>query len=343
MSLPRLVNLLDDFALGGVSRGLGIFASAPIRSVADCSVAAVSPTATIAPRLDAEIIVIHFPPNWRRLAFLASLRLRNPKARIIQVEHSYTRSWEQANVPDTRRFRLMLNLALRCVDQVVCVSAGQASWLKQAAGLTDEQVEIIYPYSDNPGLADVAPIQPEAGRPLRVGTYGRFHKAKGFDRLIKAYAAGAMPGTELMIGGFGDEEERLRELARGVAGIRFAGKITDVAAFLEDCDVIVLPSRYEAFGQVANEAREAGRPILVSPVDGLPEQVGQAGMVVDFTSHEAIKAAFASLNPERLHQMAEAGRWATRNCGLDRQYQWAWLIKRLTAQHQRPAYRLQPA
>jgi hypothetical protein len=32
-ALPRLVNLLDDFTLGGVSRGLGIFDCDAVRAV----------------------------------------------------------------------------------------------------------------------------------------------------------------------------------------------------------------------------------------------------------------------------------------------------------------------
>lgn len=329
MNRPRLVNLLDDFALGGVSRGLGIFGSQPVRDIADCSVFAVSPDTMLAPRLAADIIVTHFPPNWRRLAFLTSLRLRNPGARIIHVEHSYTRAWEQLKVPNRIRFRLMLRLALRLVDQVVCVSAGQAAWLREVTGLAGGGLEVIHPYAENSGLDRVAPPDFGHPRPLTVGAYGRFHEAKGFDHLIAAYKAGAMPGTELLIGGFGALETSLRELAGDTPGIRFAGKIDDVAAFVGQCDVVAVPSRWEAYGQVANEAREAGRPILVSPVDGLPEQVGRAGIVVDFTNFKAVMQVFNRLDWVRLVAMSQAGRRATAGCGLHRQQQWASLIQRI--------------
>lgn len=62
MTLPKLVNLLDDFALGGVSRSLGIFDSAPVRAVVDPSVVAVNGDALVAPRLDADVIITHFRP-----------------------------------------------------------------------------------------------------------------------------------------------------------------------------------------------------------------------------------------------------------------------------------------
>lgn len=330
MTRLRLVNLLDDFAVGGVSRGIGIFGSRPVQMVADCSVVAIAPDTLIAPKLAADIIVIHFPPNWRRLIFLTSLRLRNPQARFIHVEHSYTRCWEAANVSHHGRFRTMLRLAFGMVHQVVCVSSGQAAWLKEVANLPASKVDVIHPYTENPGL-DRLPL-PDFSQPRRltVGAYGRFHEAKGLERLIATYCEGAMPGTELLIGGFGDLEERLRRLAGDTPGIRFAGKIDNVAAFLGQCDIVAVPSRWEAYGQVANEAREAGRPILVAPVDGLPEQVGQAGMVVDFSSSVAVAKAFASLDSQKLTAMAAAGRRATEACGLLRQQQWAKLIRRLS-------------
>ncbi|OSZ72766.1 hypothetical protein CAP39_05560 [Sphingomonas sp. IBVSS1] len=326
---PRLVNLLDDFALGGVSRGLGIFGAPAVSAVADCRVEAISPNARLAPRLDADVIVTHFPPNWQRLALLASLRRRNPHARIIHVEHSYTGAWEALKVRRTGRFRLMLKLAFRLVDHVVCVSHGQASWLQGVTGLSGGRISVIHPYADNPGLAAVAPVNPPTR--LRIGAYGRFCEQKGFEILIRAMQAGALPGCDLIIGGFGELEPLYQRMAAGNPHIHFAGKISNVAGFLAGVDVVALPSRWEAYGQVANEAREAGRPILVAPVDGLPEQVGDAGLVVDFNNHAGLALAIAGLTPARLAAMGEAGRAATQGCGATRAAQWAALISRLAA------------
>jgi glycosyltransferase involved in cell wall biosynthesis len=331
MMRPKLVNLLDDFALGGVSRGLGIFDSAPVRAIVDPSVVAVNGKALIAPRLNADVIVTHFPPSWRRLVFLASLRARNSNATIIHVEHSYTRGWEANNVSNLSRFRTMLGLAMKLVDRIVCVSKAQADWLAEASGLDRRSIEVIYPYSDNPGLDQLALPEFSAHAPLRIGAYGRFHEAKGFDRLIEAYKAGAMPGSTLVIGGFGQEEQRLKELAGDAPGIHFFGKISDVAAFLEQCDVVAIPSRWEAFGQVATEAREAGRPIFSSSVDGLTEQVGSAGKIVDFTSDAAIAEAFTSAGTAELKAMAQQARLSVDNAGASRQRDWARLLSRLAS------------
>ncbi|HZU64017.1 MAG TPA: glycosyltransferase [Novosphingobium sp.] len=328
MKRPRLVNLLDDFALGGVTRGLGIFDCDAVRAVVDPQVERIAKDAWLAPRLEAEVIIVHFPPNWRRLLFLASLRQRNPRARIIWVEHSYTRAWEALKVPEQGRFRLLLRATCRMVDHIVCVSHGQARWLAEAANLSPETVEVIHPWSRDQGLASLPYPAFAAGRPLRVGALGRFAEQKGFDTLISAHRRGLMPGTELVIGGTGPDEERLKLMAGDSPFIHFLGKITDVAGFLEQADVVALPSRWEAYGQVANEAREGGRPIITAPVDGLPEQVGEAGMVVDFTDDAAVLDTFARLRAADLPAMARAARQSTLGCGPLRQQQWAHLLDR---------------
>lgn len=332
----RLAHLLDDLAFGGVTRALEVFNTTPLAALADSRTIAVAPRGMMPPRCHANVIVIHFTVNWRRLPFLLALRLRNPGARVVLVEHSYTRAWEATHVRDRNRFRLMLRLAARLVDRVVCVSVAQADWLAQAVGIGRDRIAVIHPHVANPGLAALAPPQRDTALPLRIGAYGRFCAQKGFDTLIRAFRDGHFAGCELVLGGFGEDEADLRELAGASAHIHFTGRVNDVAAFLGGCDVVAIPSRWEAYGMVANEAREAGRPILVAPVDGLPEQAepasGRAGLVVDFADPASIAAALASLTPAALPAMAEAGRRSTADCGVRRQSQWAALIAALVPQ-----------
>lgn len=331
MKRPRMVNLLDDFALGGVTRMLSIFEEPVLSDHFDARLVPVPGGAFLAQRYPAEVIATHFPPNWRRLVYLASLKLRNPRSTLIHVEHSYTRAWEsESGVSSPRRFRLMLRLAFSLYDRIVCVSHGQAAWLVDVAGIPANKLEVVYPATSNPGLERVALPTYTDGQLLRIGAYGRFCAAKGFDRLIEAMNNGCLPGCHLLIGGYGEEEQSLRELAGGNPDITFVGRVEDVPAFLAGCDVVAVPSRWEAYGLVATEAREAGRPILVSPVDGLPEQVGDAGLVVDFSRPDEIARAIAALNPQRISKMARSARAATVDFRYLRALDWRQFLTRLT-------------
>ena len=73
-----------------------------------------------------------------------------------------------------------------------------------------------------------------------------------------------------------------------------------------------MPSKIEPFGLVALEAAQAGRAVVASAVDGLPEVVAheQTGLLVPPGDAGALAAAIASLidDPERAKAMGEAGR-----------------------------------
>lgn len=183
--MMRVAHLLDDFAMGGVTKGLSVFAEPELAALAEHRVVPVTGRPLVASRLDADVIMTHMPPSWDRLAFMRTLKLRNPHARWVHVEHSYTAAWEARNVASRRRFRTMLGLVLGGADDIVCVSHVQREWLDGATGLPARKVR---PWSGRSELPDLPPPRPRAGRPLRLAAFGRFAEAKNFIALDQAVA-----------------------------------------------------------------------------------------------------------------------------------------------------------
>jgi len=60
---------------------------------------------------------------------------------------------------------------------------------------------------------------------------------------------------------------------------------------MQRCKVFLSPSRYEGFGLAILEAMSCGAPVISSPVGAVPEVVGEAGLLIDGTSPEAIAGA----------------------------------------------------
>ena len=125
------------------------------------------------------------------------------------------------------------------------------------------------------------------------------HK-KGFDVLLHAVAHAAAQGAtfRLEIGGDGPERASLQALA-GRLGIEdrvtFCGWIDDVAAFLADADLFVLPSRVEAFGIVVLEAMACGVPIVATRLSGPLEILGEdTALLVPSDDPAAMAAAMAA-------------------------------------------------
>ena len=324
MNRLNVVHLLDDVAPGGVMQALAVFDLPELAERLACRILQINPEADAAPTLEADIIMTHFPPRWRALTFLAALKHRNPHAQLVHIEHSYTGGWEEQCVAHRFRFRTMLRIAYRLFDDVVAVSQGQAAWLNQVVGGLENRLSIIPPLSLVDSL-EALPLPTWNGeRPLVIGAYGRFTQMKGFDRLLKQFKTLPAERFELVLGGFGEQAQSLQALSYGLANVNFYGHVANRASFLAGCDIVVVPSHFEAYGLVATEARQAGRPIIVADVDGLPEQTcqGRAGIALDFSSESALSRALEALTPKAFARMSREGKLSVE--GLQNQRVLAW-------------------
>jgi glycosyltransferase involved in cell wall biosynthesis len=140
-----------------------------------------------------------------------------------------------------------------------------------------------------------------------VGFVGRVVDTKGVEDYLHMAAALAarFPSCRFLI--VGDDHgppptyrARMEELARQLAiadRCRFVGFRDDVWTMLHLCDVVVIPSRVEPFGNVAIEAGAAARPVVATRVGGLPEIVrdGETGLLVPPGEPQAVAEGVARL------------------------------------------------
>ena len=92
---------------------------------------------------------------------------------------------------------------------------------------------------------------------------------KGIDILIKALSPITSENWSLKIIGEGDEKENIINMIKGTAlqnKIFFSGAIPnhDAMKILSVCDLLILPSRFDGWGAVVNEALIRGVPVIVS-------------------------------------------------------------------------------
>lgn len=135
------------------------------------------------------------------------------------------------------------------------------------------------------------PPNPAGARSGPGGTFGlfvgRLISTKGLEHLLRALALlKRARGRELefVIAGDGPRKDRLVALASRLRlrRARFAGRISEDEkwALMRSCALFAMPSVDEAFGMAALEAMSCGRPVVSTCVGGLPEVVGEAGLLV---------------------------------------------------------------
>src|SRR4051794_7859052 len=152
-----------------------------------------------------------------------------------------------------------------------------------------------------PGASAIDGIdaRPLRGLPSpRLVFAGRFHAEKGPDLLLEALALLRDPPATLLLGS-GPLERRLRRLARrrGLARVvRFSGWRPDVARYLAGSSACVVPSRHDAWPQVAVQAMGLGVPVIASAVEGLPAMIGsRRGVLVPPEDPAALAGAIESV------------------------------------------------
>lgn len=285
----RILHLMDDMAMGGVTRALKNFEHLELAELGQHETVDVTlgkPVSTSAN----DVAIIHFTASWRKLPKLVELRYRQSFNKIILIEHTYTSGFEASEVDEPVRFRQMLRFAYRMVDIVVAVSAEQRRWMIEAKLAPAAKIIAIPQARDCTHLLRMMPAEREAG-PLRIGAFGRFHKQKGFDLLIEAMALIPTDIAQLEIAGAGENAQTLKAMAMPLANVKISPPFSDPEAFLSRTDIVAAPSRWEAFGLVGLEARAAGRAIIAAEIDGLIDQIGESGFGHEPNCVDALEAA----------------------------------------------------
>ena len=212
-----------------------------------------------------------------------------------------------AGYPTLAMLHTMIELKYyRATDLFLPTTTDQEAYLREKGVSADRVERIPHFRSLDPVAIARAPQQTDG----LVKTLGRFVHKKGFDVLLHAAARAAAQGApfRLEIGGDGPERNALRALAERLRlrdRVTFRGWIDDVAAFLADADLFVLPSRVEPFGIVVLEAMACGVPIVATRVSGPLEILDeQTALLVPSDDPpalaEAVTAVFAAPDAARI-------------------------------------------
>jgi glycosyltransferase involved in cell wall biosynthesis len=201
-------------------------------------------------------------------------------------------------------------------------------------------------------IPNATPTLPGGRSPLEspvVVAVGRLHPIKGFDRLIRAFAAVAAqhPAWRLRICGSGGERRALKaliaELGLG-SHVRLAGRVAHIEGELERASIFVLSSRAEGLPLALLEAMSKGMPVVsFACPTGPPAMIahGVDGLLVPNGDVAALAAAITALiEDEPLRRRLGAGAVRKAECfGLDAVGErWEALIARVTTGEDVPPF-----
>jgi starch synthase len=149
---------------------------------------------------------------------------------------------------------------------------------------------------------------------------GRLASNKGLGDLLAAFIhiAGKFTGDLVLIGKDWGMKSALERIAHDLGvekRVHFIDFLPDRDLYksaIAGCDLLILPSQWEAFGIVLLEAGMCGRPVVATRVGGIPEVVmdGKTGLLVPYGKYETLASAIMEIigDPGKGKRMGEEGR-----------------------------------
>ena len=328
----RVVTFLDTLVTGGAERMAVTIAARldPERFESTVCVYKPSRQAPLASGLEAAAIpVLHLNRshqaalwNWKPLLQL----LRQERTHVLHSHKTGPNVWgtmlgriagvpvvvahDHAGGPDRTRMRHVIDRELigRGADAFVTVSEAHRTSMIDVEGIQPDKVRVI-----RNGIERLRPATTDLRRDLGlsanapvVGTIAVLRPEKALEVLIEAAGllAPRFPSLRVLIAGSGPEEHRLRDLVRRLRleeTVCLLGFREDIADVLAALDVAVFTSDREGMPLAMIEAMAAGRPIVATRIEGIPELVtdGEEALLVPPRHPKALAEAVARLLEDR--------------------------------------------
>jgi glycosyltransferase involved in cell wall biosynthesis len=188
-------------------------------------------------------------------------------------------------------YGVLERVVARRADRVLVVSPDLGERMRELGARWVEAAVVPAPEIQESGR-DSAEVREELGEGAVVLTVARLAQQKGLEVLLEA-AAGPYPEKVIfVVAGEGPLRGELEgRIAAGGLPVRLLGNRGDVGDLLRVAAVYVVPSWWEGQPLTVQEALRAGVPIVGTRVGGIPDMVGDAGLLVPPGDGKAIRDA----------------------------------------------------
>ena len=275
-------------------------------------------------------------PLWPRGAALfhgLNQRLpRIPMRHAVATFHDlFVMTGEYSTAEFRARFTAQARDAAERADAVIAVSRFTGDQVVSLLGVDPAKVHVVHH-----GIRSfAAPSAALPGREKVILHVGAIQKRKNIARLVEAFETLAPEWRLVLAGshGYGAREILARiENSPARHRIQVTGYVSaaELAGWYARAAVFAFPSLDEGFGMPVLEAMAAGIPVLTSNRSALPEVAGEAAVLVDPDSSEALGLALRELtiNVDWCRELARRGTARARTFTWEKTVRETWDVYR---------------
>ena len=261
--------------------------------------------------------------NSSKAGFLGSIAGWLCGVKVLSTAHGFV-----FNEPHAKSVKKILFLLEKFAsifrDHIITVSEFEKNQAIKARLIAPEKISAIH-Y----GVKDINFLNKNEARwklklPLDkfiIGTIANFYHTKGLDVLIDS---AILNNNNLIFAVIGDGPERKKivgSITRNNLINKFLllGSLKNAASYIPAFDMFVLPSRKEGLPYVLIEALKGSVPIVATNVGGIPELIGQAGIMVESDNPQELADAISKLmdDTEELQRLSKIGRDQSQKFSLE--------------------------
>ncbi len=237
--------------------------------------------------------VVHYPANIGPL-------FHQPGVVLTVHDLSFVRHPEWFRPERAAYYRFAVRRSARLAQRILADSRATAEDLQGFWNIPAEKIDVVplgvSPHFQPASLEEQARVRRQYGLDTNFFLYyGTVEPRKNLPRLLAAWnrVADQIPHTLVIAGRTGWKNVALQKQLQQMKHpdrIQFTDYIPqrDLPAVISSAHAFVWPSLFEGFGLPPLEAMACGIPVLTSTTSSLPEVTGDAALLVDPTSVEAI-------------------------------------------------------
>lgn len=219
--------------------------------------------------------------------------------------------------------------ALFC-DKIICISDAEKQSALEMKICKDEKLQVIFNGVDveayDSGMHGVVRRKdlniPEDA--FVIGMVGRISQQKAPDVFVNMakFVKEEISNSYFIIVGSGEQEDEIRRYAEEIGlndRLHITGWVDNPMSYVELFDVACLLSRWEGFGLVLPEYMMAGKPIVATKVDAIPDLIEDSvnGLLVDVDDCRAAALAVCRMQDSELKNRLVTGGLKTVNKRFD--------------------------
>ena len=180
----------------------------------------------------------------------------------------------------TSRYRILVKFSVWRSSMVLANSNATKTMLVEKFSISKEKIKVIH---NGINIHHQCAKNKISGSKYKVGYIGRFEAHKGVHILVDAMKYIKSTNIELNLAGSGPLEDYLKFSAKNRRNIYFSGRVLDPYEFINDLDLLVVPSIREPLGNVCLEAGLCKVPVIAANIDGIPEIIKDqiSGILLD--------------------------------------------------------------